>query len=90
MPKLILFSASCLLFAANVFAQSTPAADAPQPKTAQEESIKPLAYEVVSIKPSDPNSHGSGMRSMPGGFAWNNNPITSLIKDAYEIGRAHV
>jgi uncharacterized protein (TIGR03435 family) len=85
MPKLILFSASCLLLTAHAFAQSTPAADSPQPKAAQEEPSKPFTYEVVSIKPSDPNSRGSGMRSMPGGFAWNNNPIASLIKDAYDL-----
>jgi uncharacterized protein (TIGR03435 family) len=85
MPKLILFSASCLLLATNVFAQTTPVAATTPPKAVQDEAPKPHAYEVVSIKPSDPNSHGSGMRTMPDGFAWNNNPIASMVKGAYGV-----
>jgi uncharacterized protein (TIGR03435 family) len=79
MPKLILFSASYLLLAAHAFAQSTPA-----PAT-QQQATKPFAYEVVSIKPSNPNSNGNGMRTTPGSFAWTNTPLDSLIKDAYGL-----
>jgi uncharacterized protein (TIGR03435 family) len=83
MPKLILFSASWLLLATNVFAQSTPAADARQPKVTHEESNKSFAYEVVSIKPSSPKSNGNGMQSMPGSFAWTNVPLSTLVGSAY-------
>ena len=89
MPKLIRtcaswLSASCLLLAAQAFAQSTPA-PAAQPPATQQQSAKPFAYEVVSIKPSNPKSNGSGMRSTPGSFAWTNTPLASLIKGAYEV-----
>jgi uncharacterized protein (TIGR03435 family) len=79
MSKLILLCANCLLLAAQALAQSTPAAPT------QEELPKPHAYEVVSIKLSDPNSRGGGMRSMDNGFTWNNIPIASMIKGAYDV-----
>jgi len=85
MPKLSFLGACCFLLSLPALAQTTPAADTTPPKAVQEESPKPHAYEVVSIKPSDPNSHGSGMRTMPNGFAWNNNPIASMVKGAYGV-----
>jgi uncharacterized protein (TIGR03435 family) len=83
MQKLILFSASCLLLAAHAFAQSTPAAA--QPKDTQQQANKVYAYEVVSIKPSNPNSNGSGMRTTTGSFAWTNTQLDTLIKYAYDL-----
>ena len=85
MPKLSFLGACCFLISLPALAQTTPAADTTPPKAVQDEAPKPHAYEVVSIKPSDPNSHGSGMRTMPDGFAWNNNPIASMVKDAYGV-----
>jgi len=88
MPKLILFSAFCLLLAAHAFAQSTAPAAQPQnsqPAATQQEANKVYAYEVVSIKPSNPETHGGGTQSRPGSFALTNMPLALLIKDAYEL-----
>ena len=88
MQKLILLSTCCLIFTVHAFAQSTAAAAQPQnsqPAATQQEANKVYAYEVVSIKPSDPNSHGSGTQSRPGSFAFTNMPLALLIKDAYDV-----
>jgi uncharacterized protein (TIGR03435 family) len=78
MQKLILLSVCCLIFTAHASAQSTAAA------ATQQQATKPLAYEVVSIKPSNPEAH-SGMRNLPEGFAWTNTPLFSLLKSAYGV-----
>ncbi|HEX4319280.1 MAG TPA: TIGR03435 family protein [Acidobacteriaceae bacterium] len=85
MQKLFLFGACFFILALPAFTQTIPPANATPPQGLQEESPKPHTYEVVSIKPSDPNSHGSGIRSMPDGFAYNNIPIVTLLKGAYEL-----
>lgn len=87
MPKLILFSASCLLLAAHAFAQSTAPAQPQnsQPAATQQQANNHYAYEVVSIKPSNPEAHGSGTQSRPGSFALTNMPLALLIKDAYDL-----
>ena len=83
MQKLILFSASCLLLTANASPQSTPA-PAAQPAATQQQAAKPLAYEVVSIKPSNQAAR-SGMRNLPEGFAWTGTPLLSLLQGAYGV-----
>jgi hypothetical protein len=97
MQKVIHIGANCLkasclllathLLAAQAFAQSAPTAQpqAPQPNATQQQAAKPLAYEVVSIKPSNPDADGSGMRTVPEGFAWLNTPLYSLLKSAYGV-----
>jgi uncharacterized protein (TIGR03435 family) len=82
MPKLFLLSVCCLIVTVHAFAQSTAAAA--QPAATQQRPNKPLAYEVVSIKPSNPEAH-SGMRNLPEGFAWTHTPLFSLLQGAYGV-----
>jgi uncharacterized protein (TIGR03435 family) len=48
-------------------------------------SAKAAAYEVVSIKPTEPGARGGEWRSPPDGFRFRNMPLSSLIYSAYGI-----
>jgi uncharacterized protein (TIGR03435 family) len=101
MQKVIHIGANCLnasclllathLLAAQAFAQSSAAQpQSPQPQDTQpaatlQQPAKSLTYEVVSIKPSNPDADGSRMRTLPEGFAWINTPFFSLLKSAYGV-----
>jgi uncharacterized protein (TIGR03435 family) len=41
------------------------------------------AFEIVSIKPANPDERGRLMQSLPDGFRWTNFPIASLVQGAY-------
>lgn len=49
-------------------------------------AVKPPAYEVVSIKPSQSGgAAGGGWRNLPDGFHFWNMPLRSLVYSAYDI-----
>lgn len=48
-------------------------------------SVKVLAYEVVSIKPTAPDDHESGWKTLPDGFDFKNGALFWLIDQAYGI-----
>ena len=85
MQKLTLLAACCFILTLPSFAQTAPPADATLPKATQDPPAKPLAYEVVSIKPSNPDARGGGMRNLPDGFTWTNASIFSLLQGAYGV-----
>jgi uncharacterized protein (TIGR03435 family) len=49
--------------------------------------VKPLAFEVASIKPSTPGSVGGGIRPLPGGQTYiaSNIPLRLMIKLMYRM-----
>jgi len=60
-----------LVLAAGVWAQEPPAAR-PQ-------------FDVVSLKPGDPNDPSSGGRSSPGGLQMRNAQVATIIRSAYGL-----
>ncbi len=40
---------------------------------------------MVSIKPADPNAHGSSSRSTPGTVEWQNTTLKNLVRGAYRL-----
>uniref|UniRef100_Q021X2 Soil-associated protein, TIGR03435 family n=1 Tax=Solibacter usitatus (strain Ellin6076) TaxID=234267 RepID=Q021X2_SOLUE len=42
-------------------------------------------FEVVSIKPADPNEHGSSGRTTPGTFEMHNTTLKTLVRAAYAL-----
>ena len=42
-------------------------------------------FEVVSIKPADPNEHGSSGRTTPGTFEMRNTTLKTLVRAAYAL-----
>jgi len=78
-PAVPLFLALCWSGAtANLWAQ----AGGPAPPGT---SAKVPAYEVVSIKLSDPGDRDSGWKTLPNGFDFKGMPLSLLIYEAYGI-----
>lgn len=48
-------------------------------------TAKAPSYEIVSIRPSDPNNREVGWRSLPDGLNYINLPLQPLIKDVYGL-----
>ncbi len=78
-PVLRVFTAA--IFAAS-FANSAEVHD-----QAHTETRTPLAFEVTTVKPSDPNARGGGIRPMPGGqtYVATGVPLRLMIKLMYGI-----
>lgn len=51
----------------------------------QDTSAKASAFEVVSIKPANPDEHSSGWKDLPDGLDFTNGSLVWLIYDAYGI-----
>jgi uncharacterized protein (TIGR03435 family) len=45
----------------------------------------PKTYEVVSIKPGNPNAEGGSIRNLPDGFRYTNMAIEILVDGAYDM-----
>lgn len=54
------------------------AAQVPQP-------VARLEFEVVSVKPGDPNDPSSGSRSRPGSMEMSNTTLNTLVRSAYGL-----
>jgi bla regulator protein blaR1 len=51
------------------------------------QSQPPLAFDVASIRPGDPQPQSAGLRFLPsGGMAANNWPLELLIQEVYKVG----
>jgi uncharacterized protein (TIGR03435 family) len=47
-------------------------------------------YDVVSVKPADPNFHGSSARSTPGSMEMRNTTLITLVRSAYDLNEFQV
>jgi uncharacterized protein (TIGR03435 family) len=65
-----------MAFPAFAQGQATPSASANQ---------KPLAYEVISIAPSNPAAQNRSWRNTPDGMTFINVPLSMLVKSAFDI-----
>jgi uncharacterized protein (TIGR03435 family) len=61
------------------------------PSTVLAQSTDPVEFDVVSIKPSDPNLTSGGIRRLPDGtFIMSNQPIRSLIMSASPVDTTEI
>src|SRR5258708_113831 len=74
------------VFTAAIFASSFPNS-AEVHDQAHAETRTTLAFEVATVKPSDPNARGGGIRPMPGGqtYVATGVPLRLMIKLMYGI-----
>jgi uncharacterized protein (TIGR03435 family) len=47
-------------------------------------------YDVVSVKPGDPDFHGSSARSTPGSMEMRNTTLITLVRSAYDLNEFQV
>lgn len=71
-------SVAALAISSQSYAQSGPKA--------------PLAFEVTSVKPSEPGANGGGIRPLPGGqtYVASNVPLRLMIKLMYKINDSQI
>src|SRR5579863_3607919 len=65
----------------RAFGQGSPTSSAKDSKGTGESH----AYEIVSIKPSDPGSTSGGTRVLPDGFEWRGATLSLLVHASYDL-----